>query len=343
MSRIGVTGAAGFIGSHLVERLIAEGHEVTGVDCFSTSYPRELKERNLARLAAEPRFMLVEDEMCAPSATRALRRCETVVHLAALPGVRTSDSGRLWQLNVHGTARLLERLAGGRLRRLVLASSSSIYGSSAAPRYEHDPPHAGSEYARTKLAAEALCLSSGVSSVVLRYFTVYGQRQRPDMAFAAFIDAGLGGEVARLSAPRARARQFTFVADAVEATILALERAPSGAIYNIAGPRTATLGQALATIERYLGCAVPIRELPPHPADALHIRAATGRAKRDLGWEARTGLTEGLHAQIDHAVMERGRATVPADRSGLEDPRSRPRRQRARVRAGRSGGHIGGM
>jgi UDP-glucuronate 4-epimerase len=310
LTRIGVTGAAGFIGSHLVERLIAEGHEVVGVDCFSANYPRELKERNLAGLAAEPRFSLIEGDMCAPPAAHALRRCTTVVHLAALPGVRTGDHEQLWCVNAQGTERLLEGLVGGSVRRLILGSSSSVYGSCAAPRHEHGPVRPRSEYARSKLAAERLCFSSGLSAVVLRYFTVYGPRQRPDMAFATFIEAALGGTAAPLFAARDGVRHVTFVADAVDATVRALERASSGAIYNVAGPRPATVARALRTIERYLGRPVPVRELPPHPADALHTRAATVRARRDLGWTARTGLAEGLRAQVDDAVTEHGRVVT---------------------------------
>ncbi len=306
VSRVGVTGAAGFIGSHLVERLIAEGHEVVGVDCFSENYLRELKERNLAGLETEPRFTLVEDEMCAPAAIRALRGCNAVVHLAAVPGVRTSDAERLWDVNAQGTDRLLDLLAGGNVTRLVLASSSSIYGSSPTARSEHDPPRPVSEYARTKLAAERLCLDSDLSTVVLRYFTVYGPRQRPDMAFAAFIDAALGGAVAPLFSARSQVRQFTFVADVVDATMLAMERAPSGAIYNVAGPHPTMLAEGLRTIEQCLERPVPLRELPRHPADALACRAVTRRIKRDLGWEARTGLADGLRAQVDHALRERG-------------------------------------
>jgi UDP-glucuronate 4-epimerase len=305
MSRVCVTGAAGFIGSHVVERLIAEGHEVVGVDCFSSHYPRELKERNLSALVGEPRFVFVEDEMCAPAAVRALRGCDALIHLAAVPGVRTSDTERLWQVNVRDTDRLLGFLAEANVRRLVLASSSSIYGSSQVAKSEHDQTRPASEYARTKLAAERLCLRSGLNTVILRYFTVFGPRQRPDMAFAAFIDAALGGRAAPLFSARAHVRQFTFVADVVDATVAALECAPDGAIYNIAGPRPATLELGLREIERCLGRAVPLRELPSHPADALDCRASTERARRELGWVARTELAEGLREQVDYAVGQR--------------------------------------
>src|SRR5450756_2626989 len=162
MKRIGVTGAAGFIGSHLVERLVAEGHDVVGIDCFSPNYPRERKERNLAHLASETRFVLVQDDMCAPSVVRALRGCQAVIHMAALPGVRNADEQGLWRVNVRGTARLLDILGEAGVPRVILASSSSIYGHSHRPVREGDQPAPGSFYGATKLAAELTCRRSGL-------------------------------------------------------------------------------------------------------------------------------------------------------------------------------------
>jgi UDP-glucuronate 4-epimerase len=320
--RVCVTGAAGFIGSHMAERLIAAGHEVLGVDCFSTNYSRELKERNLSALAGERRFALVEGEMCAPAAIQALRGCDALIHMAAVPGVRTNDTERLWQVNVRDTGRLLGLLADANVRRLVLASSSSIYGSSQLAKSERDRARPASEYARTKVAAERLCLRSGLNTVVLRYFTVFGPRQRPDMAFAAFIDAALGERAAPLFSARAHVRQFTFVADVVEATLLAMERAPGGAVYNVAGPHPATVEHGLRTIERCLGRVVPLRELPSHRADAIDCHASTERARRELGWVARTELDEGLRMQIAHALGER-RLGVDGARVRLEPPAGR--------------------
>jgi UDP-glucuronate 4-epimerase len=317
--RVCVTGAAGFIGSHMAERLIAEGHEVVGVDCFSANYSRERKERNLSALAGEPRFALVEAEMCAPAAIEALRGCDALIHMAAVPGVRTSDTELLWRVNVRDTGRLLGLLADANVRRVVLTSSSSIYGSSQVARSERDRTRPASEYARSKLAAERLCLCSGLHAVVLRYFTVFGPRQRLDMAFAAFIDAALGGRAAPLFSARAHVRQFTFVADVVDATVLALERAPGGAVYNVAGPHPATVEHGLRTIERLLGRAVPVQELPAHRADALDCRASTERARSELGWVARTELDEGLRAQVDYALGER-RLGVDRAHVRLEPP-----------------------
>ena len=313
MSRIGVTGAAGFIGSHLVERLIAEGHDVVGIDCFSPNYSRERKERNLAALVDESRFTLVEDDICAPSIAHSLRGCHAVVHMAAVPGVRTSDQRRLRRVNVEGTARLLDALCEAGVPRLILASSSSIYnGHPEEPVHEDESPAPGSFYGRTKLAAELICRRSRLGTVVLRYFTVYGERQRPDMAFAAFIAAALDGDPAPLIADGAHLRHFTFVNDVVDATVRALDRAPAGATYNIAGPEPVTVISALRLLEQSLGKSVPVRRLPGHNGEALRTHADTSRARRDLGWRPHVTLVDGLRRQIDHELSERraGLATL---------------------------------
>jgi UDP-glucuronate 4-epimerase len=304
VGRIGVTGAAGFIGSHLVERLIAVGHEVVGIDCCTPNYSRERKERNLSRLAGEPRFRLVEDDICAPSIVRALHGCQAVMHLAALPGVRTPDREGLWQTNVRGTSRLLDAMREAGVPRVILASSSSIYGDSYGPVREDEPPAPSSFYGHTKLAAELICRRSDLEAVVLRYFTVYGPRQRPDMAFAAFIGAALDGGVADLIEGGEHVRHFTFVGDAVDATLRAL-RAPAGAVCNVAGPEPATVASSLRLIEGELGRAVPVRRLPAHEGEALSTHADISRAQRDLGWQPRVALAEGLRRQIDHALSER--------------------------------------
>jgi UDP-glucuronate 4-epimerase len=321
MTRIGVTGAAGFIGSHLVERLIAEGHEVVGIDCFSPNYSRERKERNLARLAGEPRFVLVEDDICAPSLVRALRGCRAVLHMAALPGVRSADEEGLWRVNVRGTARLLETLGEAGVGRLILASSSSVYGHSRGLVREDTPAAPGSFYGHTKLAAELICRRSGLDTVVLRYFTVYGRRQRPDMAFAAFIDAALDGRSASLFARGEHVRHFTFVGDVVDATVRALHHAQAGAVYNVAGPEPATVASALCLIEGHLGKPVPVLQMPAYEGEALRTHADLSRAQRDLGWQPRVTLDEGLRRQISHVLDERRTPATRGDRcaDGLED------------------------
>jgi UDP-glucuronate 4-epimerase len=317
--RIGVTGAAGFIGSHLVERLIADGHEVVGIDCFSPDYSRGRKERNLAAVEGEPRFMLVEDELCAPSIARALRGCEAVVHMAAVPGVRTIDGEAMRRVNVSGTVRLLESMDEAGVGRVILASSSSIYGHVHGPVHEEQPPAPCSLYGRTKLAAELICRRSGLDAVVLRYFTVYGERQRPDMAFAAFIDAALDAEVARLIARGRHVRHFTFVGDVVDATVRALYGAPAGAIYNVAGPQPHVVVSALRLIERYVGKSVPVSMAPAHDGEVLLTHGDISRTRRDLDWRPCVPLAEGLRRQIAYAVGERAASLVGHRPSGCAE------------------------
>lgn len=319
MSRIGVTGAAGFIGSHLVERLIAEGHDVLGIDCFSPNYSRERKERNLATLVDEPRFTLVEDDIRAPSIAHSLRGCRAVVHMAAVPGVRTSDERGLRRVNVEGTARLLDALGEAGVPRLILASSSSVYdGRSEEPVHEDEPPAPGSFYGRTKLAAELICRRSRLDTVVLRYFTVYGERQRPDMAFAAFIAAALDGGSAPLIADGEHLRHFTFVGDVVDATVRAHDHAPAGATYNVAGPEPVTVISALRLLERSLGRPVPVHRLPGHDGEALRTHADISQARRDLDWQPHVTLVDGLRRQIDHTLSEHGSGSVSDRRTVTE-------------------------
>jgi nucleoside-diphosphate-sugar epimerase len=302
MTRIAVTGAAGFIGSQIAERLVRDGCEVVGVDCFTANYERAVKERNLATLRSTDAFELVESSIDEPAAEAAFRGCRAVIHLAALPGVRSTLEDEIWRMNVTALAGMLTLLARARVERLVLASSSSIYGSLTRPGTELDEPAPASAYARSKLAAEQLCAQSGLDCVTLRYFTVYGERQRPDMAFARFIDAALGNRSAPLFASGTQVRHFTYVGDVVEATVRALNDAPRGAVYNVASPSAATPLDAIALIERYTGHAVATRELPPQPQDAEAILADVSRARRELGWHAQTSLADGLRAQVQAAL-----------------------------------------
>lgn len=310
VSRIAITGAAGFIGSHLSERLIAEGDEVLGIDCFAPNYAREVKLGNLTGLTDAPRFLLVDADIADPALVHALRGCRAVVHLAAMPGVRTSDERGLRRVNVEGTVRLLRALTEAGVPRMVLASSSAVYGPCrGAPVSEREPPAPASFYGHTKLAAEIACRESPLELVTLRYFTVYGERQRPDMAFAAFISAALGGTDAPLIADGRHVRHFTFIADVVEATVRALRHARAGSVYNIAGPEPASVLDALGVIEASLGRTVTVCPRPAHPGEALRTHADLSRARRDLDWAPRVGLADGLRRQLAYTLArERGPA-----------------------------------
>jgi len=243
LSRILVTGAAGFIGSHLVERLLEVGHEVVGVDAFTGYYSRRRKERNLAQVAGEEGFHLVRGDLLDLELDGLLRGMDGVAHLAAESGVRASwgdDFPRYLERNVEATQRLLEALSGRSVERFVFASSSSVYGSVDGPVKETARLRPASPYGLSKLAAEELvglyARQRGVPATVLRYFTVYGPRQRPDMALARFISAAARGEPLRVFGDGSQTREMTYVSDVVDATVAALEAPPEASTTWAAAP-----------------------------------------------------------------------------------------------------------
>jgi UDP-glucuronate 4-epimerase len=305
-----VTGVAGFIGSHLAERLVADGHQVIGVDSFTDYYDRRLKEANLAGLGREPRFILVEQDLLAANLPRLLDGVVAVYHQAGQPGVRASWGTSFEpyvRCNILATQALLEAArSAGRLERLVYASSSSIYGNADdLPTRETALPRPVSPYGVTKLAAEHLCVlyaALGVPTVSLRYFTVYGPRQRPDMAFNRFIHALLeGGEIA-INGDGEQTRDFTYVDDIVDAN-LAAAAAPvdrvAGKVYNLGGGSQITVNQVLAMLEALTERRVTVRHQPEPPGEARHTRAGCGAAQADLGWRPRHTLESGLRAEVD--------------------------------------------
>ncbi|MBI4730429.1 MAG: GDP-mannose 4,6-dehydratase [Acidobacteria bacterium] len=298
-----VTGAAGFIGSHLCERLLAEGGRVLGVDCFTDYYDRERKERNLASARASDRFELAEADLGTADLRGMLDGVDGVFHLAAQPGVRGSWGERFEvyaRNNILATQCLLEALRE-RPVPLVYASSSSVYGAAERlPVREEDLPRPLSPYGVTKLAAEHLtglyAAAYGLAAVSLRYFTVYGPRQRPDMAFTRFLGAALAGLPLEVLGDGEQSRDFTFVADAVEATRRALG-APPG-VYNIGGGTRATVNESIRVIEELVGHGVEVRRREAVRGDMPHTWAETSRARERLGWEPRTTLHEGLAAHL---------------------------------------------
>jgi nucleoside-diphosphate-sugar epimerase len=294
MSRYLVTGAAGFIGSHLAEALLARGEEVVAVDAFTDYYDPALKEENAGGFPVE-RLDLVEDDLD-------LAGVEGIFHLAAQPGVRRSFEHfeRYVHCNVLATQRLLEAAAAASAR-VVLASSSSIYGDAERfPTPEDAIPRPISPYGITKLAAEHLARAYPVDTVTLRYFTVYGPRQRPDMAFARLIDALHDEREFELYGDTSRA--FTFVGDAVEATIAAMEDAPRGAVYNVGGGEESTMHDAVALLERISGREARIVEAAAARGDARRTSADFRRIRTDIGWEPATSLADGLQAQWSWAA-----------------------------------------
>ena len=290
-----VTGAAGFIGSHLAEALQAAGHEVVGVDCFTDYYDPALKEENARGLDVR-RLDLAEDELD-------LDGIDGIFHLAGQPGVKSfGDVFPLYlRRNVLATQRVFETAAAAGVR-VVFASSSSVYGE--AERYPTDedvPPRPVSPYGITKLACEhlarAYASSFELDAVVLRYFNAYGPRQRPDMAFTRIVEALAAGGSFTLFGDGEQSRSFTYVADVVEATVLAMEKAPSGTTLNVGGGQEATMNETIAILERIAGRTLDLRREEAVAGDQRRTKADSARARQVLGWEPRTTLEDGLAAE----------------------------------------------
>ncbi|MBI2829379.1 MAG: NAD-dependent epimerase/dehydratase family protein [Acidobacteria bacterium] len=302
-----VTGAAGFIGSHLVERLIETGATVTGIDSFTDYYPRELKARNLARLRGAAGFTLVESSLADADLSTLLDGITHVFHLAAQAGVRKSW-GRDFHVytvnNVEATQILLEACVGMPIERLVYASSSSVYGDEVPlPMREDVCPQPVSPYGVTKLAAEQLChlyhVNHGVPAVSLRYFTVYGPRQRPDMGFSRFLHAVVRGDAVPQFGDGKQTRDFTFVADAVAATVAAAARGKPGAVYNIGGGSRIELLDVFELIRRITGRPLRVEQIEAQRGDMRNTYADTTRARAELAFAPTVTLEEGLRAQYD--------------------------------------------
>jgi nucleoside-diphosphate-sugar epimerase len=295
-----VTGAAGFIGSHLAETLQRAGHEVLGLDSFTDYYDPAIKERN-AQLLTElrldvRRLDLVEDELDFDG-------FDGVFHLAGQPGVRSfGDVFPLYvRQNILAGRRVFEAAAAAGTR-VVFSSSSSVYGEAERyPTAEDVPPRPLSPYGITKLTCEHLARayerSFGLDAVVLRYFNAYGPRQRPDMAFPRIVEALVEGSQFTLYGDGEQSRSFTYVGDVVEATVLAMAGAAGGAVYNVGGGQEATMNEVIALLEGLAGRTLDVRREAAVLGDQRRTKADTSRIHADLGWAPRTSLEEGLRAQ----------------------------------------------
>ncbi len=300
-----LTGAAGFIGSHVTSALLDLGADVTGVDCFTDYYPRAIKEANLDVNRGRAGFRFVEAALQQAPLDALLEGRTHVFHLAAQAGVRKSW-GRDFRVytdnNIDATQRLLEACVGRALHRFVYASSSSVYGDAAAiPMREDALPQPVSPYGVTKLAAEQLChlyqVNHGVPATSLRYFTVYGPRQRPDMAFNRFIRAALRQDPITLYGDGEQTRDFTFVSDAVAATIAAGDRGVPGRVYNVGGGSRVSVNHVLEIVGRLAGRSLDVRREPVQKGDMRDTYADTSLARADLGFAPRVSLQEGLEAE----------------------------------------------
>ena len=302
--RVVVTGAAGFIGSHLASSLLDRGFEVTGVDAFTASYAQAFKRANVSELMTRPGFELVTGDLSDMELDPLLDGVDVVFHQAAQAGVRSSwgtDFDLYVRDNVIATQRLLEACVRCDVRRLVAASSSSVYGDAPSyPTTEASTTRPVSPYGVTKLASEHLCLAyaqlstSAMTVATLRYFTVYGPRQRPDMAFRRFLEAAYTGRPITVYGDGEQTRDFTFVDDAVRANLLAMTAPFRAEPVNVGGGRRVTLNEVLDLIERITGQRLRIVRAPSQPGDARHTGADGARAEALLGYRPEVDLENGL-------------------------------------------------
>ena len=303
-----VTGAAGFIGSTLAERLVADGHRVTGIDCFTGYYSREQKERNLAGLRSNPLFALRTHDLRTDDLSSVIDGVEVVFHQAGQPGVRHSWSDGFDDYlthNVLATQRLLEASARAGLRRFVYASSSSVYGNADHyPTAEVDLPLPHSPYGVTKLAGEHLCglygANYGVPTVALRYFTVFGPRQRPDMAIYRLIESAIRRVPFRLYGDGSQVRDFTFVDDVVEANVLSgTADLDSGLVLNICGGASISMNELIASVSDAVGREVIVEPGAAQAGDVQRTGGTAEQANKLLGWFPRHAVSSGLKAQVN--------------------------------------------
>jgi UDP-glucose 4-epimerase len=303
--KVVVTGAAGFIGSHLSDSLLADGHDVTGIDAFTDYYARSAKERNLESARAHRAFRLVEGRVQDIDLRPVLEGAGQVFHLAAQAGVRASwgrEFSHYTEHNVLATQRLLEAAAAAGGPRVVYASSSSVYGEAPAlPLREDARCQPVSPYGVTKLAAEHLGLlyqrNFGLPVVSLRYFTVYGPRQRPDMAFHRFLVAAREGEPVHVYGDGGQTRDFTFVSDIVAATRAAADSGHPGSVYNVGGGERIALSDVLQRIQEVTGRRLTVIRDEVQKGDMRDTFADTSAARRDLGFRSTVPLTEGIERE----------------------------------------------
>ncbi len=313
MSRCLVTGAAGFIGSHLCEALLSQGHEVVGVDAFIPYYPRPIKEHNLEAARKNPRFHFHERDLRKAGLNDLVKGCDVIFHEAAMAGLMLSWSDfELYEsCNLLGTKRLLEAARDLKTPHVIHISTSSVYGGEATGS-EDMPLAPVSPYGITKVGAEQLCrafeTNFGVPVTILRYFSVYGPRQRPDMAYNILIRALMKNEPFPVYGDGEQTRSNTFVADCVRATILAFEnpKAALGQVFNIGGGEVVSLNKVIGLLEEMTGKKAVIDRKPNRPGDQKHTAANIEKAKKLLGYSPATRIADGLKAQVAWQKNARG-------------------------------------
>jgi nucleoside-diphosphate-sugar epimerase len=303
-----VTGAAGFIGSTLTDRLVAGGHRVVAVDALTDYYDPEVKRSNLQRALDSGSVEFVPADLTQAPLAPLLDEIDVVYHLAGQPGVRASwgeGFGPYVARNVVATQRLLEACRTAHIARFVNSSSSSVYGrAERLPTAETDLPAPVSPYGVTKLAAEHLCTlyatEFAMPTVSLRYFTVYGPRQRPDMATHRAVEAAFGGPAFPMNGDGSQIRDFTYVDDVVNANLLATgAEVPNGSVFNIGGGARTTLAEVVAIVKECVGKPVPIEYKPPSVGDPQATGADIRRASALLGWHPEVCVEDGVRRQVE--------------------------------------------
>ena len=303
-----VTGCAGFIGSNLAEKLLDSGYAVTGIDCFTDFYSRNIKENNLTNLRGRDKFTFQEGNILKIDLKNLLNNTDYVFHLAAQANVHSSweENFKIYvENNILATQKLLEAAKDCNIKKFIYASSSSVYGDAKTlPTSEEIFPRPMSPYGVSKLAGEHLCYlygqNFGVLVVCLRYFSVYGPRQRPDMAFHKFIKAALEDREITIYGDGKQTRDFTFVSDVVEATLQAAESGNKMGIYNIGGGTRVPLNQTVTLLEDLLGKKIRLKYVKKQKGDVQDTCAEISKAKQELGYNPKVSLEEGLKRQIEY-------------------------------------------
>lgn len=315
-----VTGCAGFIGSNLTDRLIEEGHDVIGIDCFTDYYSSDIKQTNLSAALKKDNFKLMKEDILDIKEFPAV---DCVFHLAAQAGVRASwgrSFDRYVRDNIEATQRLLEFYKDEKIEKFVFSSSSSVYGDADLPMREDGQTRPISPYGVTKLAAENLAYlywkNYGIPAVSLRYFTVYGPRQRPDMAFHKFVRAILRDEEVTVYGDGTQMRDFTYISDVVEANLMAAETSAEGGIFNIGGGSKISVNELIEKISEEVGKDAIIRYIDRQKGDAGFTLANVSRARDVLGWVPKVSLNEGL-AKYVGGEKRKERATISGKGLGV--------------------------